>query len=87
MEQEVGLRDKTLAEFILSLAKKSQTVSEFEAHLADNGAEFSIDLINSLFATITRGVPDIRRSLRDESREKSQDKDVIHKNYHSAGLY
>jgi ATP-dependent RNA helicase DHX8/PRP22 len=86
LEQEVGLRDKVLAEFILSLARQSQTVTEFEAHLVENGAEFTIDLINSLYAMITRVVPHIRKP-RAESREKTPEREVIHANYHSTGVY
>ena len=34
LEQEVGIRDKVLAEFIISLSKSSQTVADFEKALA-----------------------------------------------------
>ena len=58
-ERELGVKDKVLAEFILSLAKQSVGVDEFHALLEENDAaeEFGIDLINSIFALVTKLLP------------------------------
>ena len=47
-----------LAEFILKLAKESPSVTEFEKLLIENEAEFSIDLINAIYANVTRMLPE-----------------------------
>ena len=58
MDRAIDLRDKTLAEFVLDLAKKSQTVMQFEDKLTEAGAEFSIELISNLYAIITKMLPE-----------------------------
>jgi ATP-dependent RNA helicase DHX8/PRP22 len=85
LEQEIGLKDKTLAEFILNLAKSASTASDFERLLTENGADFTIDLMNSLYAMITRVMPDISRS---QLQQVEAAKEEMHKpHYHSAGVY
>jgi len=54
LDRELSIKDKTLAEFVLNLAKQSKSVDHFLSELEDNGADFSIDLVNTLFALITR---------------------------------
>jgi hypothetical protein len=54
IDRELGLKNKELAEFVLHLAKQSKTVDHFLNQLEENGADFSIDLVNTLFALITR---------------------------------
>jgi hypothetical protein len=54
IDRELGLKNKELAEFVLHLAKQSKTVDQFLNSLEENGADFSIDLVNTLFALITR---------------------------------
>lgn len=51
-------KGKELAEFVLHLAKQSPNVREFERLLVENQAEFSIELINSIYATVTRMLPE-----------------------------
>jgi ATP-dependent RNA helicase DHX8/PRP22 len=58
MDKSVGIKDKVLAEFVLDLAKRSRNVMEFEKLLDENGAEFSVELINTLFALITKMIPE-----------------------------
>jgi hypothetical protein len=48
------MKDKVLAEFVLDLAKQSKTADAFNMQLEENGADFSVDLVNTLFALITR---------------------------------
>ena len=61
-------------------------MKEFEGHLVENGAEFTIDLINNLYAMITRVLPDARKP-RPQSREASHEREAVHANYHSTGIY
>lgn len=59
LDRAIGIKDKVLAEFILDLAKQCKNVSEFEKILAKNEADdFSIELVNTIFATVTRMLPD-----------------------------
>ena len=58
MERALEIRDKVLAEFVLDLAKNSKTVMEFEKQLETNGAEFSVELISSMYALITKMLPE-----------------------------
>jgi len=56
LDRELGVKDKTLAEFILNLATQSKSVDAFSTNLMENGADFSIDLINTLYAMISKVV-------------------------------
>ena len=47
---------------MLNIAKKSQTVVAFGKELASNGAEFDQDLVNTIFAIVTRIFPRARDS-------------------------
>ena len=70
----VGIRDRTLAEFVLSMARKSHNVDAFGKELAANGAEFEQDLVNTIYAIVTRIFPRSRDTdLADifERAEKS----------------
>jgi hypothetical protein len=58
LDRALEIKDKILAEFILDLAKKSQNVKEFEQKLVENEAEFSIELVNTIYATVTRMLPE-----------------------------
>ena len=58
LDRALEIKDKVLAEFILDLAKKSQNVKEFEQKLVENEAEFSIELVNTIYATVTRMLPE-----------------------------
>ena len=40
LHSSVGIKDKTLAEFVLSLARKAPNVASFEKELAANEADF-----------------------------------------------
>jgi len=58
IERALEIRDKVLAEFVLSLALKTSSVMQFEAMLAESGAEFSVELISSMYAIITKMLPE-----------------------------
>jgi len=53
----VGIKDKTLAEFVLSMARKAPNVDDFGKDLQANGADFDQDLVNTIFAVVTRIFP------------------------------
>ena len=40
LHSSVGIKDKTLAEFVLNLARKAPTVASFEKELQENEADF-----------------------------------------------
>jgi hypothetical protein len=58
LDRALGCNEKVLAEFVLDIAKKSASVAEFEKKLNDNEAEFSIELVNSIYAIVTRMLPE-----------------------------
>jgi hypothetical protein len=58
MDRALDIRDKVLAEFILDLAKSSTSVMKFEQKLADSGADFSSELVSTMFALITKMLPE-----------------------------
>ena len=87
LEKEIGVKDKTLAEFVLSLARKSTNVADFEKMLDSNEADFPIDLINSLYAMITRVIPDIRNQNKAQESDESAEVTKVHPKYHSTGVF
>ena len=50
LENHLGINDKNLAEFIISLADKHPTVEKFKSSLIKNGADFPV---STLFNFIT----------------------------------
>ena len=60
LHSSVGIKDKTLSEFVLSLARRAPSVAKFEGLLADNGADFDQDLVNTIYAVVTRIFPNVR---------------------------
>ena len=54
LENNLGISEKTLSEFIIDLAKGKKTVKEFKAALDANDAEFPISLVETLWGIIQR---------------------------------
>jgi ATP-dependent RNA helicase DHX8/PRP22 len=52
LEEEVGIGDRTLAEFVIHLAQEAGTPVAFVDSLAKNGADFSDDLSRQIFALV-----------------------------------
>ena len=52
LEEEVGIGDRTLAEFVIHLAQEAVTPVAFTESLAKNGADFSDDLSRQIFALV-----------------------------------
>ena len=53
----MGVTSKTLAEFIYDLIKRSKSVMDFENKLRENDADIPSDIVNSLYAQITKLIP------------------------------
>ena len=51
LDEELGVGDRTLAEFVIHLAEAQGTPSAFGAALAENGADFPEPFVAALFAT------------------------------------
>jgi hypothetical protein len=54
LENHLGIGDKTLAEFIISLAEGQSTTAAFHAALIANGAELPLDFCGTLLGIIQR---------------------------------
>ena len=52
LEEEVGIGDRTLAEFVIHLAQEAGTPVAFTESLSKNGADFSDDLSRQIFALV-----------------------------------
>uniref|UniRef100_A0A8B9SXG9 ATP-dependent RNA helicase DHX8 n=1 Tax=Anas platyrhynchos TaxID=8839 RepID=A0A8B9SXG9_ANAPL len=52
LDNHLGINDKDLAEFVISLAEKNTTFDTFKAVLMKNGAEFTDSLISNLLRLI-----------------------------------
>lgn len=52
LENHIGIRDKTLAEFIIDLGRDSPDEEKFKQALIDNEAEFPQELVSSLYKKI-----------------------------------
>lgn len=55
LENHIGVSDKILSEFILSLYDRDSTI--FQKHLSDNGAEFPETFVTNLHRLITQMLP------------------------------
>lgn len=56
-DELMGITNKTLAEFIYDMIKISKSVMDFEIKLKENDADIPNDIINSLYAKITKFIP------------------------------
>ncbi|XP_019749287.1 ATP-dependent RNA helicase DHX8-like [Hippocampus comes] len=77
LENHLGISEKDLAEFIISLADKHPTFGEFKAALTQNGADFTETLTTNLFriiktmqASMTQAHQQNPKSERDKLKEK-----------------
>ncbi|XP_026480599.1 ATP-dependent RNA helicase DHX8-like isoform X1 [Ctenocephalides felis] len=74
LENHLGLNDKDLAEFIIDLSEKHNTVESFKKVLDENGAEFSDSLVANLLRIIQHMRP---KSQRIEQIVTSQHTDAL----------
>ncbi|XP_077406138.1 ATP-dependent RNA helicase DHX8-like [Vanacampus margaritifer] len=73
LENHLGISEKDLAEFIISLADKHPTFGEFKAALSQNGAEFTETLTTNLFRII-KTMQASTSQARQQKPKSEQDK-------------
>lgn len=71
LENHLGMNDKDLAEFIIHLSEKHNTVTSFKKVLIENGAEFSDSFISNLLRIIQHMRP--RKSTDGNKTQVSSD--------------
>ncbi|KDR11769.1 ATP-dependent RNA helicase DHX8 isoform X1 [Zootermopsis nevadensis] len=74
LENHLGLNDKDLAEFIIDLAEKNDTLDTFKKVLTENGAEFSDSFIANLLRIIQHMKP---KHQRESSPQPHNEKDRL----------
>lgn len=57
LDNHFGMNDKVLAEFIIDLAKRSNSYDEYKKSLDDNGANFNEQFSSNLYKLITKMDP------------------------------
>ena len=62
LNSQVGIKDKTLAEYVLSIAQKAPNVDAFGKQMMANGADFEQNLVNTIYAIVTRIFPPVGQS-------------------------
>ncbi|XP_053197870.1 ATP-dependent RNA helicase DHX8-like [Scomber japonicus] len=74
LENHLGISEKDLAEFIISLAEKHPTFAQFKAVLTENGADFTDTLIGNLLRLIQtmRPSPSTSKASQQEVKPKSE---------------
>ncbi|PSN56761.1 ATP-dependent RNA helicase DHX8 [Blattella germanica] len=74
LENHLGLNDKDLAEFIIALADKNDTLESFKKVLMENGAEFSDSFIANLLRIIQHMKP---KKNKDSSPKPGNERDRL----------
>ena len=82
LDRAIGIKDKVLAEFVLNLAKQAQSATEFETILAENEADFAIDLTNTLYATVTRMLPEYFKQIAQDDGDLDDKNNVENRFIH-----
>ncbi|XP_076615856.1 ATP-dependent RNA helicase DHX8-like isoform X2 [Chaetodon auriga] len=74
LENHLGISEKDLAEFIISLADKHSTFETFKAVLCENGADFTDTLVGNLLRLIQtmRPSPSTSKAHQPEVKPKSE---------------
>ncbi|KAM9335987.1 ATP-dependent RNA helicase DHX8-like isoform 1-T1 [Symphorus nematophorus] len=80
LENHLGISEKDLAEFIISLAEKHPTFEEFKAVLCKNGADFTDTLVGNLLRLIHTMRPLPSTTQQPEVKPKSE-KDKLKEKY------
>ncbi|KAF4532358.1 hypothetical protein B566_EDAN003662 [Ephemera danica] len=73
LENHLGLNDKDLAEFIISLAEKNDTLEKFKKVLEENGAEFSESFVANLLRIIQHMKPKAGSSADPDVPKEGRD--------------
>ncbi|OON15590.1 helicase protein, partial [Opisthorchis viverrini] len=70
LTNHLGLDDKSLAEFVIHLARKNQTFDKFKAALVKKGAEFTDPLIASILRLVQKMLPQ-KTSKQKKDKKKA----------------
>ncbi|TGZ60711.1 hypothetical protein CRM22_008385 [Opisthorchis felineus] len=68
LTNHLGLDDKSLAEFVIHLARKNQTFDKFKAALVKKGAEFTDPLIASILRLVQKMLPQKTSKQKKEKK-------------------
>lgn len=74
LENHLGINDKDLAEFIINLADKNETLQKFKKALKKNGAEFSESFVTNLLGIIQTMRPNTGKE-KSKKKKKSRSND------------
>ncbi|KAK3591983.1 hypothetical protein CHS0354_031490 [Potamilus streckersoni] len=90
LDNHLGLNDKDLAEFIISLAEKNDTFDSFKKALEENGAEFADSLVANLLRLIQKMKPKHQKSekvtLDSQENKDASEKELKKKLYPGLAL-
>ncbi|XP_042229267.1 ATP-dependent RNA helicase DHX8-like isoform X1 [Homarus americanus] len=81
LENHLGLNDKDVAEFIISLAEKSKRLDKFKKELEDNGGDqFADSFVESLWRLIQHMMPSLTavpasEKIKEEANKPKTDKE------------
>ena len=82
LDAQIGMSDKTLAEFIIALADSNPDPEEFNKALVENGAEFGESFVGNLLRIIqssersAKATRAIKAAARPEARRAAEDDDA-----------
>ena len=68
LENNLGMGDKTLAEFVIEVALGSENFKEYDKKLKENGAELPIDFVDKLYRLVRHLHPKFVEEREDSSR-------------------
>uniref|UniRef100_A0A672PRX6 RNA helicase n=1 Tax=Sinocyclocheilus grahami TaxID=75366 RepID=A0A672PRX6_SINGR len=74
LDNHLGINDKDLAEFVISLAEKHPTIDGFKSVLVKNGADFSDSLVSNLLRLIQTMRPPAKASTSKGSHPVAKPK-------------
>ncbi|XP_012887398.1 PREDICTED: ATP-dependent RNA helicase DHX8 [Dipodomys ordii] len=77
LDNHLGINDKDLAEFVISLAEKNTTFDTFKSSLVKNGAEFTDSLISNLLRLIQTMRPPAKPSTSKDPVKPKTEKEKL----------
>jgi len=73
LDNHLGINDKDLAEFIINMARESDTYGLFQKQLADNGAaDFPDSFTSNLYRIVQRMLPKPSKKITHENDNGTQ---------------
>lgn len=77
LEAQVGLRDKTIAEFVVHLAETTASAEAFVSALSQAGGEFPPEFSRRIYSFVTRPRPSLPALERKRSRSRSPPRAIV----------